>query len=583
VRTIFGIDLRTLALFRVALAAMVIADLVSRARDLTAHYTDAGILPRAALLGPLGQWQPSLHLMSGSATFQGVLFLIAGIAALALLVGYRTRAATILSWLLLISLQARNIPISQGGDVLLAMLLFWSMFLPLGARWSVDAALQTRPERGSGDGYFSIATMALLLQCMSVYFFSAQLKAGSAWMPDGTAVYYALQIDYLATPFAVWLRQFPDLLTLLTYYVWWLELLGPLLIFSPILFLPLRLALMAMFISMHIGFLLCLEIGVFPLISITSLLAFTPGWVWDQLATRLRTPERAGLSIYYDGPCTFCRKVALILRTFLLPRSTPVRPAQDYPDIHSELLAHNSWVVVDHDRSHHVRWDAVALVFRRSAVFWPLGKLFSSAAMRGVGERIYEAVARNRPLLGRMSAAALPYRDDDPALPPFAGFVVAGLMLFVLVGNLRTVGVDLRLPRSIEGIRTTLHLGQTWNMFAPEPTRWDGWWVVRGETASGRAVDVLQNELAKPDWTRPKYLTSTYPTYRWRKYLVRLAYARYAPYRPYFADYLCREWNAHSAPADRLVRIALYFNLEHTPADYGPRRTERTLLHVQDC
>ena len=44
-REIFGIDLRTMALFRVGLGALLLADLALRARDLTAHYTDAGILP----------------------------------------------------------------------------------------------------------------------------------------------------------------------------------------------------------------------------------------------------------------------------------------------------------------------------------------------------------------------------------------------------------------------------------------------------------------------------------------------------------------------------------------------------------
>ena len=153
---IFGIDLRTLALYRVCLALIIIMDLVARARDLTAHYSDEGVLPRAALLGDIGQWAPSLHLISGSPKIQALLFMLAGVVALALLVGYRTRAATILSWLLLLSLQARNPAIMQGGDMLLYLLLFWGIFLPLDARFSVDAALnedvQTRPERLLLDG-----------------------------------------------------------------------------------------------------------------------------------------------------------------------------------------------------------------------------------------------------------------------------------------------------------------------------------------------------------------------------------------------------------------------------------------------
>ena len=43
---IFGADLRSLAVFRVVLALLVLADLANRATDLYKHYTDAGVLPQ---------------------------------------------------------------------------------------------------------------------------------------------------------------------------------------------------------------------------------------------------------------------------------------------------------------------------------------------------------------------------------------------------------------------------------------------------------------------------------------------------------------------------------------------------------
>src|SRR5947199_1983538 len=91
VRELFGLDVRSLAVFRVGLALVLIGDLAIRATDLEAHYTDAGVLPRSALAP---SWVLAPHLLHGSAWFQALLFPVAGVAAGMLLVGYRTRAAT---------------------------------------------------------------------------------------------------------------------------------------------------------------------------------------------------------------------------------------------------------------------------------------------------------------------------------------------------------------------------------------------------------------------------------------------------------------------------------------------------------
>ncbi|HBY80263.1 MAG TPA: hypothetical protein DEG47_25360, partial [Cyanobacteria bacterium UBA11148] len=92
---LFGLDLRSLAVFRIGLGLLLIIDLIDRSRDLNAHYTDFGILPRAPLIEKfLNPWFWSVHVFSGQALFQGILFVIAGLIALLLLIGYRTRLVT---------------------------------------------------------------------------------------------------------------------------------------------------------------------------------------------------------------------------------------------------------------------------------------------------------------------------------------------------------------------------------------------------------------------------------------------------------------------------------------------------------
>ena len=54
----YSLDLRSLALFRIALGAVLLGDLIWRARDLTVFYTDFGVLPRAALLDKFSPGSP---------------------------------------------------------------------------------------------------------------------------------------------------------------------------------------------------------------------------------------------------------------------------------------------------------------------------------------------------------------------------------------------------------------------------------------------------------------------------------------------------------------------------------------------
>src|SRR6266498_4877483 len=126
---VLGADLRSLAALRVTMAVLIIFDLLLRSRDLVAHYTDAGALPRVAVLDQTrSRWLISLHLINGTWEIQAMLFVIAGAFAVALILGYKTRLATIVSWILLASLDSRNLVVLDGGDTMLRVLLFWPFF-----------------------------------------------------------------------------------------------------------------------------------------------------------------------------------------------------------------------------------------------------------------------------------------------------------------------------------------------------------------------------------------------------------------------------------------------------------------------
>ena len=191
---LFGIDLRSLAIFRISIALIIIVDLIARFSDLEAHYTDRGVLPIATVIEESPKWRVSVHLLNGSIEYQTVLFIIAGLFAATMLLGYHTRFVTPVVWFLTISLNSRNWLVMQGGDYLLCLLLFWSMFLPLGARYSIDR-LRKPHQFHESNLVFSGGTVAALLQICFVYWFSVALKSPKNWLIRGTGVYYALMLD----------------------------------------------------------------------------------------------------------------------------------------------------------------------------------------------------------------------------------------------------------------------------------------------------------------------------------------------------------------------------------------------------
>ncbi len=303
-RALFAIDLRSLALFRISLALMLLADLAMRAWDLEAFYTDFGLLPR--VVAP-STWNGghlwSLHLQTGTVAGEAFLFLVATVFAILLLVGWQTRVFTFLSWVMLISLHSRNPLILQGGDVLLRMLLFWGMFLPLGAFFSLDAARDRRKRAArevKGETLrplpaytLSVASAGLLLQVAFVYWFSAALKTDASWRTTGTAIDIALRLDQFVTPMGKLLRQIPLVPRGLTFATFFIETLGPALAFLPVRTGPVRAFVVAAFWAFHlIGLNVCLELGPFPYICTIAWMAFLPAWFWDHLAPRLVAPAR---------------------------------------------------------------------------------------------------------------------------------------------------------------------------------------------------------------------------------------------------------------------------------------------------
>ncbi|MBX2865534.1 MAG: DUF393 domain-containing protein, partial [Leptolyngbyaceae cyanobacterium MAG.088] len=426
----YGIDLRSLALLRLGLALGILIDLGFRLGNISAYYTDQGAVPRSAL-GELwlpGYW--SIHALSGSVGWQVICFAIATLSALLMLIGYRTRWATVVAWVMLVSLHNRNpLAISAPDDLLRAM-VFWAMFLPLGSSYSVDQALNMSPNPQPKQ-ILTGATLGLMVQQCCIYIGSALfLTASNGNNAPGVAVVLA------AT--------------------------GSLLLWSPIKTDLCRTLAIVLLISLHMGIALTSNLGLLPVLSCFTWLVFIPSSLWDHWAERVFTPKQLGLKIYYDAECGFCKKVVHLLRTFLvLPRRVPLQIAQSDPVIQTAMETQNSWVIVDWQGNHHYKWQGIAYVVSLSPILHPLAQVLRWSPLMAIGTRIYETIANNRRFAGNFTK---PFKYQSFAVRPTSFLSLAPLLilLFIFLFNFQ-----LQAFQGLAPLGQSARLDQTWTIFSP--------------------------------------------------------------------------------------------------------------------
>ena len=160
------------------------------------------------------------------------------------------------------------------ADDLIRLALLWSLFLPLGNSFGVQQkkSADTDPTLPN-----SIFNAAILLQLLYVYIFTALLKNDPIWMKEGSAVYYALNIDIFTKPLGVWLRSYAGLMQFATFSTLLLEIVGPLV--ALVAGWP-RFIVSLLFISFHMGLFLTMELDFFPWIAAIYWVLFWPNEVW---------------------------------------------------------------------------------------------------------------------------------------------------------------------------------------------------------------------------------------------------------------------------------------------------------------
>lgn len=194
---------------------------------------------RAQMWGPQGaySWEvferfaeanaiPSLYLLSDSPLFAELIYFATMACALVFALGWRTRATTIVLVALVWSLHMRNPLVTNGGDNLMRLVLFYLCFATTGAYFSLDARRRARramavtsdasqpaphttplaavigaPTPSVVTVLHNAALVTAVFQVCVLYLAAGMFKIQGEMWQEGTALYYVLRTaDYNVWP-----------------------------------------------------------------------------------------------------------------------------------------------------------------------------------------------------------------------------------------------------------------------------------------------------------------------------------------------------------------------------------------------
>lgn len=492
------LDTRTLGLFRIAFGLLLISNLLDRTGffgdDLVSFYSNDGLWPNhyALFLPPTpGYWT----LLAGFSTPTEVRVAMAAVLGVYVLytVGWKTRLMQVLALVCLESVNFRFLLPQHGGTVVMNILALWTVFLPLGDRFSLDALFSSlRHHDDSGAEALKargwavdrvaqrtgLAVFGVFFNYAVIYFFNTVHKQGAAWH-DGSAVHYLLWQNRMATTLAAWLRvNEPAFLSpLLTYGTLVVEGALVVLILSPVLQRWLRPAALVCIWGLHGSIATLTTLGPFSYTMMTfGLLCTTPGlWAWLELrwATRPREPV-----VYDDASALHRFAVRLAARLDLggvLDFEARAGARLGPPEVQRIARALPGW-----------RWGA-----------WLVGLPAGWALARQLVLLLSEQLTptpRPPPRPHLVEQTAWLVRVLGPAL------VLAAITSQVLMENW-AVPPELK-PASRPGWMTDLvnywQVPQGWSMFAPDVPKQDTRLVVDATLADGTHIDPLTG--APPDF-----------------------------------------------------------------------------------
>lgn len=261
-----SIDARQYAALRIAFGGLSVVYLLGLLPYVETQFSGLGWLRDIQQIAVQNGGSWSLFFIQAGAQITTLAYAIVWmgiIAAFMLMIGWQSRLAATITWLVWVSLWNRNPLLLDGDDAILKLMCFYLMLSSCGNCWSVDACLQIKPQQ------VSVWPLRLIqFQIALIYFVSGWVKFHSPEWLDGTIMQYVL-IHPQYSRWDGW--SFIDnpllsgVLVALAGFIRWWELLFPFLLINA----HSRKISLLIGILFHVGLLFTMNLRWFPVIMLS--------------------------------------------------------------------------------------------------------------------------------------------------------------------------------------------------------------------------------------------------------------------------------------------------------------------------
>jgi predicted DCC family thiol-disulfide oxidoreductase YuxK len=372
----------------------------------------------------------SLYMLNDSRLYFDVIFHLGALIAFLYTIGIFGKSVGLLNYIFTFSLIQISHFLSDGGDNLMYLFLFYLLFANTTAYYSVDSIkFHENYDRKKDTTLFKIrmivhnfAVLACVIQVCIIYMSSGLYQVMGEMWNNGTAIYYILQVDVFSNPlFREILLENDYLLVFAAYAAIIVKLAFPFLIFNQ----KSKYIVVLLMVSFHASIGITMGLVTFSLIMIVADLLMISDEEYNRIYKYVRkkfyrskiiskfilrkkvgkTPSFQAFKVvvFYDGWCPFCIKSVHRLKRM------------DYFGLIKYVSFRKEGVIKKYNldleklekRMHSKKLNgsvkegifAFIQISKRLPPLWPMVPVLYLGQLMGVGQKVYDYIASNRSIV----------------------------------------------------------------------------------------------------------------------------------------------------------------------------------------